>query len=89
MQSIPQLVQGQSMSQPIQRQSIPQLVQGQSMSQPIQRQSIPQLVQGQSMSQPIQSQPIQQILAQPTQYLERSQPVRTVSQPLKILNSVI
>jgi hypothetical protein len=81
MQSIPQLVQGQSMSQPIQRQPIQQLVQGQSMSQPIQRQSIPQLVQGQSMSQPIQSQPIQQILAQPTQYLERSQPVRTVSQP--------
>ena len=67
-----QYPQMQHSTQSLQRQTTQQLVQGQ---------SIPQLVQGQSMSQPIQSQPIQQMLAQPTQYLERSQPVRTVSQP--------
>jgi hypothetical protein len=50
-------------------------------TQSFQRQSIPQLVQRQSMPQTIQRQPIQQTVAQPTQYFERPQPVRTVSHP--------
>jgi hypothetical protein len=52
-------------------------------TQSFQRQSIPQLVQRQSIPQPIQRQPIPQMVAQPTQYFERPQPVRTVSQPIQ------